>query len=187
MPELISNSTVAQAKAGDDSALTAIYQHYQPKVQRFLYYRVGDRCDAEDLTTEVFLRVSENLPQYRIQQAPIQAWIFQIARNLAVDHFRRQKVRNNVELDISIPTNGDGPDTFAARSMVSDELRSAVDQLTESQADVIVLRFISGLTIAETAKTLEKSESAIKSLQSRGLEALHRVLSNREVAYERIT
>ena len=187
MPELITNSTIAQAKAGDDSALTAIYRLYQPKVQRFFYYRVGDRYVAEDLTTEVFLRVIEKLPQYRIQQAPLQAWIFQIARNLAVDHFRRQNVRNDVGLDVSIPTNGDGPDALTARSLVSDELRSAVELLTESQADVIVLRFISGLSIAETAQTLEKSESAVKSLQSRGLEALHRVLANREVAYERIT
>ena len=187
MPEQISNSTIAQAKAGNDSALTAIYQSYQPKVQRFLYYRIGDRHIAEDLTTEVFLRVIENLPQYRIQDTPLKAWIFQIARNLAVDHFRRQNVRNNVELDLTIPTNGDGPDSLAARSLVCDELRNAVEQLTESQADVIVLRFISGMSIAETAQTLQKSESAVKSLQSRGLEALHRVLSHREMAYERIT
>lgn len=187
MAEHISNSTIARARAGDDTALTAIYEAYQPKIQRFLYYRVGDRHAAEDLTTEVFLRVIENLPDYRIQDAPLQAWIFQIARNLAIDHFRRQSVRDHLALDASFPANGDGPDTIAARSLVGDQLRGALDQLTEGQADVIVLRFISALSIAETAQTLNKSESAVKALQARGLEALHRVLSNRMVSYERIT
>lgn len=187
MAELISNSTVAKAKAGDDSALTAIYEAFQPKVHRFLYYRVGDALAAEDLTTEVFLRVIEKIPKYRIKDVPLQAWIFQIARNLAVDHFRRQSVRNHLELDANIPLNGDGPDAVVARQLVSDQLRAALEQLTEGQCDVITLRFISGLSIAETAQTVEKSESAVKALQARGLEALHRVLSNHAVVYERVT
>ena len=187
MAEQISNSTIARAKAGDDAALTAIYELYLPKIQRFLYYRVGDRHAAEDLTTEVFLRVIGNIGQYRIQAAPLQAWIFQIARNIAIDHFRRQGVRNHLELDSRLAANGDGPDTIAARSLLCDQLRGALEQLTEGQADVVILRFISGLSISETARTLDKSESAVKALQARGLEALHRILSNHMVAYERIT
>ena len=185
MAEQISNSLITLAKSGDDAALTAIYQHLQPKVLRFLHYRVGDPQAAEALTTEVFLRVIEKLPQYRIREAPLQAWVFQIARNLAIDHFRRQGVRNHVLLDANIRANGDGPDVAAGRSLVRDELRNAVNHLTEGQADVIILRFISGMSIAETAETLNKSEGAVKALQARGLEAMHRILSSRKVSYER--
>src|SRR5690606_28785626 len=132
--------------------------------------------------TEVFLRVIENLPRYQIREVPLQAWIFQIARNLAIDYFRKQRVRNHQELDANFPSNHDGPDIVAARRMVSDQLRSALEQLTDGQSDVIILRFISGFSIAETAQTLSKSESAVKALQARGLEALSRVLSDQKVS-----
>lgn len=186
MAELISNSIVAKAIAGDDSALTTIYETFQPKIQRFLYYRVGDPLAAEDLTTEVFLRVIEKIPKYRIKDVPLQAWIFQIARNLAVDYFRRQSIRSHLELDPTLPANGDGPDTQVARQLAGEHLKAALGQLTDGQSDVLTLRFISGLSIAETAQTLNKSESAVKALQARGLEALHRVLSNQMVLNERI-
>ena len=187
MAEEVGNSTVAKAMAGNDAALTAIYEVYQPKIHRFLYYRVGDALAAEDLTTEVFLRVIENLPRYQIREVPLQAWIFQIARNLAVDYFRKQRVRNHQQLDANVPSSIDGPDIVAARSMVSDQLRAALEQLTDGQSDVIILRFISGFSIAETAQTLSKSESAVKALQARGLETLHSVLSDHTVSYEKIS
>ncbi|HSM55471.1 MAG TPA: sigma-70 family RNA polymerase sigma factor [Candidatus Sulfomarinibacteraceae bacterium] len=186
MREQIHKSMIARAKSGDDAALTAIYDAYKQKVQRYLYYRIGNLHTAEDLTTEVFLRVIENLPAYRFQEAPFQAWVFQIARNLAVDHFRRQQHRNHLPLDTTLPANGDGPDALAARSVTSEQLSSALHQLTDGQRDVIVLRFIAEMTIADVAQALGKSESAVKGLQARGLEALNRVLSKRKVTHEAI-
>lgn len=186
MPEDITKSTIARAKAGDEAALGALYEAYKSKIQRFLYYRVGDRQAAEDLTTEVFLRMLEHLEGYRMQGTPFQAWLFQIARNLAVDYFRKQNVRNHLSLEPTMPANGDSPDTVAARSLTNDRLRRALQQLTEGQSDVIVLRFIAGMSIAEVAETLEKSESAVKSLQARGLDALHNRLSQWKVAHEKV-
>jgi RNA polymerase sigma-70 factor (ECF subfamily) len=182
MPEDINKSTIARAKAGDEVALAAIYEAYKSKIQRFLYYRVGDRQAAEDLTTDVFLRMLEHLEGYRMQGTPFQAWLFQIARNLAVDYFRKQGVRNHLALQPTMPANGDSPDTVVARSLTNDQLRRALQQLTDGQSDVIVLRFIAGMSIAEVAETLEKSESAVKSLQARGLDALHNRLSQWKVA-----
>lgn len=184
MPEEINNSIVARAKAGEDSALTAIYETYQPKIQRFLYYRVGNLHAAEDLTTEVFLRVLENLPNYRMGDIPFQAWIYQIARNLAIDYFRRQNVRKHDDIDERIPCNGDGPEIIVGHSLLADRLREALGRLTDGQSDVLVMRFISGLSIAETAQSLEKSEGAVKALQARGLEAMQRVLTQKMVSYE---
>jgi len=181
----INKSTIARAKAGDESATVAIYEAYRAKVQRYFHYRVGHRQAAEDLTTEVFLRVIENLPNYRQQNVPFQAWLFQIARNLAVDYFRRQSVRDHVPLDERITSNGEAPDSFVARSLVGEELQQALQRLTDGQSDVIVMRFIADMSIAEVAGALNKSESAVKSLQARGLEALHRILTQRKVVHER--
>ena len=184
MSPQINKSIIARAKAGDESATVAIYEAYRAKVQRYFHYRVGHRQAAEDLTTDVFLRVIENLPDYRQQGVPFQAWLFQIARNLAVDYFRRQSVRDHVPLDEKLRSNGEAPDSFVARSLVGEELQQALQRLTNGQSDVIVMRFIADMSIAEVAGALNKSESAVKSLQARGLEALHRILSHRKVVYE---
>ena len=184
MSPQINKSTIARAKAGDESATVAIYEAYRAKVQRYLHYRIGHQQAAEDLTTEVFLRVIEHLPDYRQQDVPFQAWLFQIARNLAVDHFRRQSVRDHVPLDDKLKSNGEAPDSYVARSLVGEELQQALQRLTDGQSDVIVMRFIADMSIAEVAGALNKSESAVKSLQARGLEALHRILSQRRVVYE---
>jgi RNA polymerase sigma-70 factor, ECF subfamily len=177
---------VARAMAGDELALIAIYQWYKPKVQRFLHYRIGNQQAAEDLTTEVFLRVLRHLPDYRFRNSSFRAWLFQIARNLAVDYFRKQSVRNHEPLDEALVASGLTPETEAAKSMLSSELKSALSQLTEAQFDVIVMRFISDLPIAEVAEGLGKSESAVKSLQARGLKALYELMSEREVSLETI-
>jgi len=184
MSKLINNSIIARAKTGDQVALTTIYECYKGKVQRFLYYRTGNLHVAEDLTTEVFLRVIEKLPGYQTQEVPLQAWIFQIARNLAVDYFRRQKNRNHLELDPRMPSNWHRPEALAAQSVTSDHLSYALERLTDAQREVVVLRFIAEMPIAEVARTLGKSESAVKSLQARGLDALSRILSKRKVANE---
>lgn len=186
MAEQINKSIIASAKSGDEAALTAIYDAYKQKVQRYLYYRIGHAQTAEDLTTEVFLRVIENLADYRFQDVPFQAWVFQIARNLAVDHFRRQRVRNHLPLDHTLPANGDGPDAIAARSVTAEQLSGALQNLTDGQRDVIVMRFISEMPIADVAQALDKSESAVKGLQSRGLDALSRILSKRKVTHDTV-
>jgi RNA polymerase sigma-70 factor (ECF subfamily) len=175
---------IARAKVGDEAALVSIYEWYKPRVQRFLHYRIGNRFVAEDLTTEVFLRVLEHLPQYRFQGASFQAWVFQIARNLAVDYFRKQRVRDHEPLDETLVADGAAPEGAAARWMQNEELREALQSLTEAQFDVIVMRFIADMSIADVAQSMGKSESAVKSLQARGLETLYEQLSARKVTYE---
>lgn len=178
------NGTIARAKAGEESALIDIYEWYRPRILRFMRYRIRNRETAENLTTEVFLRMLQHLPDFRFQNSPFQAWLFQIARNLVADDFRRQSVRNHEPIDESMESDEAPLDEMADERMLCDELRDALTELTESQLDVIVLRFIVGLPIADVARTLEKSESAVKSLQARGLKSLRQRLTVQEVFYE---
>lgn len=177
-------ATIARAKAGEEAALVKLYEWYKPRIQRFLYYRIGDRHAAEDLTTEVFLRMLQKLPDFQFQGIAFQAWLFQIARNLVVDDFRRQSIRNHEPLDETLAANEKLPEEVALGRIVSTELQASLQELPAAQLDVIVLRFIAGQSIAAVAQALDKSESAIKSLQARGLRALAQRLATQEVTNE---
>jgi RNA polymerase sigma-70 factor (ECF subfamily) len=176
--------TIARARAGEEAALIELYEWYKPRIQRFLYYRTRDRHAAEDLTTEVFLRMLQNLPSFQFQGTPFQAWLFQIARNLVVDDFRKQSVRNHEPIDEALAANQEPPEEIAQGRILRTELQNALLELTDGQLDVITLRFIAGQSIADVAQALEKSESAVKSLQARGLKALEQRLAAREVTNE---
>ena len=178
------NGTIARAKAGEEAALIDIYEWYRPRILRFMRYRIRNRETAENLTTDVFLRMLQHLQDFRFQNSTFQAWLFQIARNLVVDDFRRQSVRNHEPIDESLKSDEAPLDEIADDRMMCDELRGALLELTESQLDVIALRFIVGLPVADVARTLEKSESAVKSLQARGLKSLRQRLAVEEVIYE---
>ena len=178
------NGTIARAKAGEEAALISIYEWYRPRILRFVHYRIGNRDAAENLTTEVFLRMLQHLPHFRFKNSSFQAWLFQIARNLVVDDFRRQNVRDHEPIDEFLESDEEPLDEIAAVRMRCDELRDALLELTEAQFDVIALRFIAGLSIADVARSLKKSESAVKSLQARGLKSLRQRLTVREIIYE---
>lgn len=179
-----SKAIIARARAGEEAALIELYEWYKPRVYRFLYYRLRDKHSAEDLTTEVFLRMLQSLPSFQFQGTPFQAWLFQIARNLVVDDFRRQSVRNHDPLDEVLEANEELPEDIAQGRMMKAELQDALLELTAGQLDVIALRFIAGQSIADVAQALDKSESAVKSLQARGLKALEQRLAGEEVTNE---
>jgi RNA polymerase sigma-70 factor (ECF subfamily) len=174
---------IARAKAGDSDALIVLYERHKQQVFRYLYYRLGDVPTAEDLTTETFLRVIQALPRFRNGGAPIQAWIFQIARNLATDRLRRTKRDRQELLDDEVIDPALPPEIMAEKSLVVAELHTALQQLTDDQREVILLRFIEGLSIADVAHTISKSESAVKNLQLRGLRSLQRLLSAHSLSH----
>ena len=165
--------------------MTTLYEHYHAGIFRYLYYRVGDRQTAEDLTSEVFLRMIRNLGGYRLQgsSAPFQAWLFQIAHNLATDHFRRTSNHPQVTLAEHLASADPEPDAGVERRLTHEHLRLALSRLNEDQRDVVVLRFVVGLPITEVAHTLHKSDDAVKGLQRRGLSALRDFLSDLEASY----
>lgn len=171
------------AQDGDGDSISAIYEKYHLDIYRFLYYRVGEVHTAEDLTSEVFLRMIRSISQYQEQSMSFQAWLFQIARNLSIDYYRKQAHQNQVELDENLVSNEEALDTAVERKLDRQTLQKALSKLPEDQRDVVVLRFIVGMPIHETALTLHKSEDSIKGLQRRGLIALRETLQNWEISY----
>lgn len=178
IPEIIT-----RAQKGDPGGITALYEQHKLGVFRYLYYRVGDLQAAEDLTSEVFLRMITALESYRSQNASFEAWLYQIARNLAIDHHRKASLRKHVPLEDNLIAEYQDVDKTVERSLTHEHLKRALAKLNEVQRDVIVLRFVNGLPISVVAQTLHKSEDSIKSLQRRALSALREILTEWEVQY----
>lgn len=178
------DSTVARAAAGERAAAGKLYECYHERIFRYLYYRVGDVQTVEDLTEEVFLRMMRALPGYRQGEGTFQAWLFQIARHLAIDHARKAKRRPLVALSRTLSSGSRSPEAAAASSLDADILQRALQELNEAQMEVVILRIVAEMPIKEVAEALGRSENAVKGLQRRGLEALRDVLAEWGVSYD---
>ncbi len=169
---------VTLAQQGDPEAFGEVYDAYVDSVYRYLYYRVGSHALAEDLTSETFLRALRRLDSFTWQGKDIGAWFVTIARNLVTDHVKSSRFKLEV-------TTADMLDADRATGGVEDEvmgrldkavLLDAVRQLRTDQQECIVLRFLQGLTLAETAAVMSRSEGAVKQLQLRAVRALAKLV-----------
>lgn len=171
---------VARAQQGNTEALGALFDQHYPNVVRFLLGHLGDIALAEDLAGEVFARLITRLPQYRAMGVPFRAWLFRIAHNLMIDHYRKHNGRIPVPLDDlehQPQTEQVDPAQLIEHTLNFARVAQALQRLDPNQKDVVTLRFLSGLSLRETAHTLNKSEAAVKALQHRGLAALRQVLT----------
>ena len=171
---------VQRAMNGDQQAFGHLYQHYLEPIYRYIYFRVGDVADAEDLTEQIFIKAWEALPQYKPQSGKFSNWLYRIAHNAAVDHHRQRKSSPLQPLpDERLPV---GRQTSALEEVIRAEeaavLAAAIAQLSDDQQQVILLRFIEGLRHAEVARLLKRSEGNCRALQFQALAALHRRLVN---------
>lgn len=173
-----SQNIIMRAQRGDVDSIGQLYDQHQNAVFRYLWARLGQRPLAEDLTGEVFLRMLKALPNYR-PTAPFRAWLYRIARNLLVDHYRKHGQAAQVPLETAEarPTSEADLLTVAEHTLTITHLQTALSQIDEVQREVVTLRFLSGLSLQETAAALEKTEAAIKALQHRGLAALRQALT----------
>ncbi len=171
--EFDEQAVVEAAQRGDQVALSSLYDHYFPRVYRYVATRLSSAEDAEDVTTEIFLRIIENLRSFTWRGLPFGAWVFRIARNEVVSHVRRQKVRSaTAELTESIQDpSPDHVDELVTAFAIT-EVRAATEQLPEAQRQVITLRFSAGLSVAETAQALGKTENNVKVLQHKAIAKL---------------
>ena len=167
---------VSRAQRGNVDAAGQLYERHYQSIFRYLYYRTGDQPTAEDLTADVFLKMVQALPGYRVTAAAFRTWLFQIARNLSIDHFRRGQAHPQEHMDDGFPSSGLHPEAAADRNLSAEALRQVMGQLSEEQRDVVLMRFIEGMSLAEVATALHKSEDAVKGLQRRGLTALRELL-----------
>jgi RNA polymerase sigma-70 factor (ECF subfamily) len=169
---------VELARGGDKEAFGQLYDHYQTSVYRFLYYRVGSTTLAEDLTGETFFRALRSMSSFRWQGKDFGAWLMTIARNLATDHFKagRTRLEQTTEDMGTLDAAADGPENEVLASLTNEALLKALAELPPEQRDCLVMRFLQGLSIAETADVLGRSAGAVKQLQLRGVRNLAKLL-----------
>jgi RNA polymerase sigma-70 factor (TIGR02952 family) len=165
---------VTLAQGGDGEAFGQLYDKYVDAVYRYLYYRVGDRGLAEDFTSETFLRALRRIGRLEYQGRDVGAWFMTIARNLVLDHAK--SARNRFEVVTDEPIEGRNAvvstESTVLANLTSQELVTAVNQLGTEQRECIVLRFIQGLSVSETAAVMGKGDGAIKALQHRAVRRL---------------
>ena len=173
---------VEKAQGGDGAAFGQIYDRYMDTVFRFIYFRVASRPLAEDLTADTFLRALKRIGSFTWQGRDLGAWLVTIARNLVADHFKSGRYRLEVPtgdvLDADREDRGPegSPELAVVDHITNVALLGAVRQLNPEQQECIVLRFLHGFSVAETAQAMGKNEGAIKALQYRAVRALHRLL-----------
>jgi RNA polymerase sigma-70 factor, ECF subfamily len=166
---------VDRAQQGDREALEELYLLHFDRIYSYLHMSVGNRHDAEDLTTQVFLRMLESIGKFRWRSAPFSAWLFRIAHNLAMDHFRANK-RWQPEEEVPEPDPGDGSaaEEEALESIGRQSMLQLIENLSHEQQQVLTLKFVFNFSNADAATILDKTEGAIKSLQHRALASLQR-------------
>jgi RNA polymerase sigma-70 factor, ECF subfamily len=178
--------TIRRVRKGDSVAIGSFFECYHLSIFRYLYYKVGDMHTAEDLTSEVFVHFMLSIAKKSDAQDPQegmqpQAYLFKIARNLAIDHFRKHQTHQNVSLEENIPASDLPIDATIERRLDSQLLNKAINTLPSDQREVIILRFTNNMPIADTAQIMLRSKDAVKSLQTRALAALHEVLADMRV------
>jgi RNA polymerase sigma-70 factor (TIGR02952 family) len=165
---------VRQAQEGDAEAFGRLYDHYVTLVYRYVYHRVGDRATAEDVTSETFVRALRRIDSLSFQGRDVGAWLVTIARNIVLDHVKSSRYRLEVATadmrDADRAT--DGPEDAVVAHLTNRELLACVQQLGSEQQECIVLRFIHGLSVSETAAIMGKKDGAIKALQHRAVRRL---------------
>ena len=164
----------------DQKELGEIYDLYADRIYHYIYVRVGDQRLAEDLSAEVFIRMLEAVRVSAGWHTSLSGWLYRIAHNLVVDHFRRKPQREVLELDERIVSTEGSPLSVVEKRLTQQKLRSALRNLTEDQQQVIVLKYMEGLSNLEVAQVMDKTEGAIKALQHRALASLRRVLEEQE-------
>lgn len=191
----VERTLVERAQAGEQQAVGDLYDAHVGPLYRFCLARVGNETDAEDLTEEIFLKVMRGIRGFEWrpmgakddgeERSPFRAWLFRIARNHVVSHYRRTSIRRDAgEVPETVEDGERGPAELAELRLTIDEVFAAVERLPQSQREVILLRFGSGLSVAETAEALEKQQTNVKVLQHKGIKRLKELLAADAAAAE---
>ena len=165
---------VHRAMRKDATAFGQLYELHLDSIYRYIYYRVGNAAEAEDLTEQVFLKVWEHIGAYDDRGLPFAAWLYRMAHNLVIDHHRTRKVSE--PLSELLVEKSAGPQEIAELHMEMAEVAAALRRLSPDQQQIILLRFVQGCSHAEAALIMGKSEGALRALQCRALTSLHEAL-----------
>lgn len=174
------SETLEQRRNPDERALADIYDEYHDRIYRYVYRQVGEVDTARDLTADVFQRL---LQAYHLGGGPdrhLSAWLYRSAHNAVVDFYRRQALRQHLPLDETLVDGDADPTAAVEQRLAVSRVRTALRELSLEQKDVIVLKFLEGMSNKEVAEALDKTVGAVKSLQHRALGALQRLLAEDE-------
>lgn len=171
---------VRRAQKREPEAFGQLYEEHFDRIYRYVMLRVRNQADAEDITQQVFLKALEKIGSYRWRGMPFASWLFRIAHNLVVDYWKKKSREKVVavapeEIDEMAASPND-PATLAELNFDMKQLSAACEQLTDGQREIISLRFAGGLSVAEAAKVMGKSEGAVRVLQHAALVKLRRIL-----------
>jgi RNA polymerase sigma-70 factor, ECF subfamily len=169
---------VKQAQDGEVEAFGLLYDHYLPKIYRFVLLKVSHREDAEDLSHQAFLKAWENINQYDFQGYSFGSWLYRIARNVTIDHYRALRSETSTE-DIELATESISLESLDLKIQWK-ELLICIKQLKEVEQDVLIMRFVEDLSLKETAEAVEKSEGAVKLIQHRAINNLKKIVGKNE-------
>jgi len=171
------NRVIRAAQKGEETAVAALYQAYSQAIYRYIVYRVPME-EAEDITAEVFVNMVEALPRYQISEAPFESWLYRIANARIADYHRQFTRHPTMELLESTSDVGTMPEEQILLDQETSELHSALSKLSQEQQDVLLLRFVNHKSHEEVGRILEKSVSAVKTIQHRALTELATLLGS---------
>jgi RNA polymerase sigma-70 factor (ECF subfamily) len=185
LKRLSDTELVVLAKDGDKDAFGELYERYLDKIYNYVYYRMGNHHDAEDLTARVFFRAMAHIESYTERGVPFQAWLYRIAHNLVANWHRDRGRRKVIPLDefIAASLKSDSPDSQAEDQEERDALRAAIRRLPEERQQLLLLKFVEHLSNAEIGDIMDRTEGAIKSLYHRTLLTLRDELQSQLPAY----
>ena len=164
---------IDEAQAYSQEAWAHIYDEHYPRIYRYCYLRLGNQATSEDVASEVFLEAVRGIRRYEYRGVPFAAWLYRIAHNLLADHVRRNGRQKTVPLTEPIASRLEAPDSTAGTALRQD-VQDALRRLPEDQKQVILLRFFEDLPHNEIAAAMGRRSGAIRALQHRALNALHR-------------
>ncbi|MCS7221321.1 MAG: sigma-70 family RNA polymerase sigma factor [Anaerolineae bacterium] len=181
MSQYESESGLVERAKADPEAFGELYERYVDRIYNYIFYRVGDHHDAEDLTARTFFRALEHIDQYEDRGVPFSAWLYRIAHNLVANWHRDRNRRRLVSLDglIRVAEPGGAPEHEIERREAQELLRAAIRRLPADRQQLLILKFGERLSNAEIGRIMGKTEGAIKSLYHRTLLALRDDLRSR--------
>ena len=182
MPLPNERQLVLQAQDGNSEAFGQLYDAYMERIYRFVYFRVEDQQTAEDITSQVFLKAWSNLDRFSFNRTPYLAWLYTIAHNAVIDHYRTRKVTTALDdVQLSQQDHAEVVENEIDLTAEMKSIKSALQTLTDDQQKVLTLKFIEGMSNNEIAHQLGKREGAIRALQMRGLQALAKQMEEKMV------
>lgn len=167
---------VDRAKGGDAEAFGGLYDRFQPEIVRYLTHRTRDADAAEDLAQQVFLKAWQAIPRYEDRGVPFKAWLYRMAHNQMVDHFRSRRPTSDLEgLDLPVDSEAE---TLLLEGEMQEALKGALERLTEDHRQVLVLRFLMEKPAREIGEIMGRKEVTIRGLQMRALQSLRREIES---------